>query len=182
VFNGAIDNFRQWTDNNYLPPRMDTGTSYESWKEFCNVLDGDDDWQIDLIPSQAACARWMPNLKGTVVSGPERKFFGVTVAEHGGMIPEIRSAPSFALYFPGGYNGGSDSRGYPLLHYTVKDGWGRELFYYSPAPYQMYVLWSAGENGRTFPPWVDLSQLNTEQRKIAIYWMSDDIKYMTTGK
>ena len=182
AFNGAIDNFRQWTDNNYLPPRMDTGTSYESWEEFCNVIDSDDDWQIDLIPNQAACARWMPNLKGTVVSGPQRKFFGVTVAEHGGTIPEVRSAPGFALYFPGGYNGGGNSRGYPLLHYTVKDGWGRDLYYYSPAPYQMYVLWSAGANGKTFPPWVDLAQLNTDQRKTAIGWMSDDIKYMTTGK
>ena len=29
AFNGSIDEFRQWTDNNELPPRMDTGTSYE---------------------------------------------------------------------------------------------------------------------------------------------------------
>ena len=184
AFNNAIDRFVQWTDpdNNSLPPRMDTGTSYASWKDFCNEIDGDNDWQIDLIPSQAVCARWMPNLAGTVVSGQQRKFFGVTIAEHGGMIPEIRSAPSFELYFPGGYNGGSESRGYPLLHYTVKDGWGRDLFYYSPAPYQMYALWSAGPNGKTFPPWVDLNQLNSAQKKMAIDWMSDDIKYMTTGK
>ena len=68
------------------------------------------------------------------------------------------------------------------MSYTVVDGWGRDLFYYSPAPYQMYVLWSAGANGKTFPPWVDLKQLNTAQVKEAIAWMSDDIKYMTTGK
>ncbi len=184
AFNNAIDNFAQWTDpdNNSLPPRMDTGTSYASWKDFCNEIGGDNDWQIDLIPSQAVCARWMPNLKGTVVSGPQRKFFGVTVAEHGGMIPEIRSAPNFNLYFPGGYSGGSQSRGYPLVSYTVKDGWGKDLFYYSPAPYQMYVLWSAGPNGLTFPPWVDLEQLSSSQKTTAIKWMSDDIKYMTTGK
>ncbi len=183
-FNNAIDNFRQWTDNNYLPPRMDTGMSYASWKQFCDTIGGDDDWQIDLIPSQAACARWMPNLKDDVVSGPERKFFGVTVGRYG-VIPDIKSAPGFALYSPGGYNSGSSSRGYPLNRYTVADGWGRDLYYYSPAPYQMYVLWSAGENGKTFPPWVDIEQFKQDhpaQYSKAVEWMSDDIKYMTTGK
>ena len=184
AFNTAIDNFRQWTDNNYLPPRMDTGMSYASWKAFCDTIGGDDDWQIDLIPSQAACARWMPNLKDDVVSGPERKFFGVTVGRHG-VIPDIKAAPSFALYSPGGYGSGSSSRGYPLNRYTVADGWGKDLFYYSPAPYQMYVLWSAGENRKTFPPWVDIDQFKQDhpgQYPLAIEWMSDDIKYMTTGK
>ena len=184
AFNTTIDNFRQWTDNNYLPPRMDTGMSYASWKAFCDTIGGDDDWQIDLIPSQAACARWMPNLKDDVVTGPERKFFGVTVGRYG-VIPDVESAPGFALYSPGGYNSGGSSRGYPLNRYTVVDGWGRDLFYYSPAPYQMYVLWSAGENGKTFPPWVDIEQFKKDhpsQYSLAVNWMSDDIKYMTTGK
>ena len=184
AFNNTIDNFRQWTDNNYLPPRMDTGMSYSSWKEFCDTIGGDDDWQIDLIPSQAACARWMPNLKDEVVTGPERKFFGVTVGRYG-VIPDIKSAPGFALYSPGGYNSGSSARGYPLNRYTVVDGWGKDLYYYSPAPYQMYVLWSAGENGKTFPPWVDIEQFKQDhpsQYSAAIGWMADDIKYMSTGK
>ena len=184
AFNNTIDNFRQWTDNNYLPPRMDTGMSYSSWKEFCDTIGSDDDWQIDLIPSQAACARWMPNLKDEVVTGPERKFFGVTVGRYG-VIPDIKSAPGFALYSPGGYNSGSSARGYPLNRYTVVDGWGKDLYYYSPAPYQMYVLWSAGENGKTFPPWVDIEQFKQDhpsQYNAAIGWMADDIKYMSTGK
>ena len=184
AFNNTIDNFRQWTDNNYLPPRMDTGMSYSSWKEFCDTIGSDDDWQIDLIPSQAACARWMPNLKDEVVTGPERKFFGVTVGRYG-VIPDIKSAPGFALYSPGGYNSGSSARGYPLNRYTVVDGWGKDLYYYSPAPYQMYVLWSAGENGKTFPPWVDIEQFKQDhpsQYSAAIGWMADDIKYMSTGK
>ena len=184
AFNTTIDNFRQWTDNNYLPPRMDTGMSYSSWKEFCDTIGSDDDWQIDLIPSQAACARWMPNLKDEVVTGPERKFFGVTVGRYG-VIPDIKSAPGFALYSPGGYNSGSSARGYPLNRYTVVDGWGKDLYYYSPAPYQMYVLWSAGENGKTFPPWVDIEQFKQDhpsQYNAAIGWMADDIKYMSTGK
>ena len=184
AFNSAIDNFRQWTDNNYLPPRMDTGMSYASWSDFCNTIEGEDDWQIDLIPSQAACARWMPNLGQfgdlCVVAGPPRKFFGVTVGDWG-PIPDIAGAPGFVLYAPGGYGRGSRARGYPPNRYTVRDGWGNDLYYYSPAPYQMYTLWSAGENGKTFPPWVDVAQLNEEQRKSAIGWMSDDIKYMSTG-
>ena len=180
----ALDEFRQWTDNNYLPPRMDTGMSYPSWADFCETIGEDDDWKIDLIPSQAACARWMPNLKDEVVTGPERKFFGVTVGRYG-VIPDIKSAPSFALYSPGGYGSASSGRGYPLNRYTVVDGWGKDLFYYSPAPYQMYVLWSAGKNKKTFPPWVDLEQFKKDhpaQYSKAVEWMSDDIKYMSTGK
>ena len=94
----------------------------------------------------------------------------------------MQDAGGFSLYFPGGFDGGSDSRGYPLLTYTVRDGWGRDFYYYSPAPYQSYTLWSAGANGWTFPPWVDLEQLNEKQRKNAVRFMSDDIKYMSTGK
>ena len=126
----------------------------------------------------------MPNLKDEVVTGPERKFFGVTVGRYG-VIPDIKSAPGFALYSPGGYNSGSSARGYPLNRYTVVDGWGKDLYYYSPAPYQMYVLWSAGENGKTFPPWVDIEQFKQDhpsQYNAAIGWMADDIKYMSTGK
>ena len=182
AFNNTIDQFVQWTDNNTLPPRLDSGVSYASWKDFCDVFGGDDDWQIDLIPSQAACARWLPNLRD-IVSGPRAEFFGVVISPHGGNgIPRIQDAGGFNLYFPGGFDSGSESRGYPLLSYTVRDGWGRDFYYYSPAPYQSYTLWSAGPNGWTFPPWVDLEQLNDKQRKNAVMFMSDDIKYMSTGK
>ena len=184
-FNSAIDQFAQWTDNNTLPPRLDSGVSYASWKDFCNVFGSEDDWQIDLIPSQAACARWMPNLRD-VVTGPTATFFGTTIAPtYGNGIPRVRDAAGFNLYFPGGYNGSSSSRGYPLLSYTVKDGWGRDFYYYSPSPYQTYTRWSAGDDGKTFPPWVDLEQFRNDHPnkfKIAVGWMADDIKYMSTGK
>lgn len=180
----AVDSFKQWTEFNTLPPRMDSGISYASWRDFCNIMGSDDDWQIDLIPSQAACARWMPNLRD-IVSGQSATFFGVYVGGGGGPVPTVANAASFNLYFPGGYSGSSTSRGYSLLSYTVKDGWGNDFYYYSPAPYQTYVLWSAGANGRTFPPWVDLEQFKNDHRKLydtAIVWMADDIKYMSTGK
>ena len=184
AFNSAVDSFRQWTEFNTLPPRMDSGISYASWRDFCNIMGSENDWQIDLIPSQAACARWMPNLRD-IVSGQGTTFFGVYVGGGGGPLPSVANAVSFNLYFPGGYSSSSTSRGYGLLSYTVKDGWGNDFYYYSPAPYQTYVLWSAGANGRTFPPWVDLEQFKNDHRKLydtAIVWMADDIKYMSTGK
>lgn len=184
-FNNSLDKYRQWTEYNPLPPRMDTGIAYESWKAFCDTMGGEDDWQIDLIPSQAACARWMPNLKD-VVSGPNTSFFGVNITadNNSNGIPLPRNAAGFTLYSAGGRNSSSSS-GYPLLSLTVVDGWGREFYYYSPAPYQTYVLWSAGKNGRTFPPWIDIDQFrkdHSEQCKTAIQWMADDIKFMSTGK
>lgn len=182
----SIDRYRQWTEFNPLPPRMDTGIAFGSWKEFCNILGEEDDWQIDLIPSQAACARWMPNLKD-MVWGPDKTFFGVNVGvEDNDMtgLPDVENASSFTLYSPGGRNSSSSS-GYPLKRLTVVDGWGHDFYYYSPPPYQLYVLWSAGANGRTFPPWVDLEQFrkdHSDQYEYAVQWMSDDIKFMSTGK
>ena len=137
----------------------------------------------DLIPSQAACARWLPNLRD-IVSGPGFNFFGVPIAGPGNGIPEVKNAAGFTLYGAGGSNKSGNS-GYPLNKLTVNDGWGNEFYYYSPAPYQSYVLWSAGENGLTFPPWVDMEQFMKDNRKdydTAVSWMSDDIKFMSTGK
>ena len=68
---------------------------------------------------------------------------------------------------------------------TVRDGWGNDFYYYSPAPYQSYVLWSAGPNEKTFPPWVDLEQFKEDHGdhyEKAVRWMADDIKFMSTGK
>ena len=184
AFNNSIDRYSQWTAFNSLPPRMDTGIAFESWKSFCDVMGSDDDWQIDLIPSQAACARWMPNLRD-IVSGPSFSFFGIPIGISGNNgIPEVKNAGSFSLYGAGG-SSSSGNAGYPLNTLTVKDGWGHDFYYYSPAPYQTYVLWSAGENGKTFPPWVDLAKFrndNADHYTTAMAWMADDIKFMSTGK
>ena len=63
---------------------------------------------------------------------------------------------------------------------TVLDGWGNDFYYYSPQPFQSYRLWSAGPDGKTFPPWVPLSTLKTDgDRKTAANWMADDIMYLS---
>jgi len=180
----AIKNYKQWTDENPLPAFMASGLPYSDWSKFCENLDREDGMiKAELIPSQAACARWMPNLEN-VVSGKRTRFFGIDIGESGNIgIPAVRDAASFTLQAPrkaGSRNFGPQR--YPLLSYTVKDGWGVDFYYYSPAPHQSYVLWSSGKDQRTFPPWVDLSQLSQANRKIAIGWMTDDIKHLSTGK
>ena len=181
-----IDECLQWTENNPLPPNMGTGIAYESWEKFCEAFGEDNDWQVDLIPSQAACARWLPNLIATsddkhLVTGHKINVFGSYIGD-GYVIPSIAYPTSFRLNAPGGYKEGGASRGFPLLFITVKDGWSNDFYYYSPAPYQTYVLWSSGENEKTIPPWVDVTQLDMDDYKTAIKWMSDDIKFMSTGK
>ena len=184
AFNNSIDNYRQWTDFNTLPPRMNSGVQFRSWKAFCDIMGSEDDWQIDLIPSQAACARWLPNLQG-IVTGRRIVMFGVPIGESGNSgLPDVKYAGSFTLSSAGG-SSSSGGSGYPLNSMTVKDGWNRDFFYYSPAPYQTYVLWSAGPDGKTFPPWVDMEQFQKDHSSLystAVKWMADDIKFMSTGK
>ena len=87
------------------------------------------------------------------------------------------------LYSAGESQSGGDnySQQYLLDGMTVLDGWGHEFYYYSPSPHQSYTLWSAGPNGRTFPPWVtdeELSQLSGSDRAKAQSWIADDIVHM----
>jgi hypothetical protein len=58
---------------------------------------------------------------------------------------------------------------------TIRDGWGHDIYYYSPAPHQNYVLWSPGPNGRTFPPWIARETLSGEANRCIAYWVRDDI-------
>ena len=190
--------YRQWTENNPLPPKMDTGIPYADWEEFCRLFGTDKEWQIGLIPSQAACARWLPNLQATsddphIVGGhkicishgcfsPDPEGHGCVVVGNGYVIPSINSPSGFQLFAAGGYREGSSSSGFPLYFVTMKDGWSNDFYYYSPAPYQSYVLWSSGADGKTIPPWVDLTQLDSDDYRTAVDWMADDIKFMSTGK
>ena len=136
-------------------------------------------------PSQAVCARWIQALDGIVSGG--RTFYGVnTLLNHDdthdyhyhetgsslGGDPWMMSG----IYAPGKASQNSFNNQYILDGMTVRDGWGMDLFYYSPPPYQSYRLWSAGPNQKTIPPWVDLSSGSMSQyRTTAAEWMADDI-------
>ena len=160
--------YKQWNANNEDQKQChgDGRTTY-SWSEIKNDIRGNHSAYVTMIPSQAVCARWMPNLAGVIDNG--RTFFGVdTRRYHTGNLVNIENP------YPPIFSG--NGRQYVLDGMSVVDGWGRDLYYYSPPPYQSYHLWSAGPNGKTFPPWVELSSLGGGERSTAAGWMADDIK------
>ena len=181
--------YAQWTANNMLPCNPWTGTRFNKWNELqttnantsATLLQA----QIKYIPSQAVTARWMPNLQGICSSAQKRMLFGVSLNEknaEGGLLRpaswQSEEYVSEKLHTVGGYNSVSDN--YILDEITVNDGWGNEFYYYSLPPYQSYTLWSAGANGKTFPPWMDLGMLDSESdRKTATEWLADDIVQMS---
>ena len=206
----------QWNENNAMPCDPITGERFDkkdmddpkrNWNNLIEYANSDDPAKLahaQNIPSQAVCARWMPNLEGIChYNHDNRKFFGIdirtkTSKDHPGMNEHIRPE----LYSPGdegmaggggmgGNSGGNTSGGYPLDSVTVYDGFTKsdengdgmeeygEFYYYSPPPYQSYVLWSAGPNGRTFPPWVPRESLSDAARACVGYWTEDDIVIMS---
>ncbi|MCL1921041.1 MAG: prepilin-type N-terminal cleavage/methylation domain-containing protein [Kiritimatiellaeota bacterium] len=114
----------------------------------------------------AACAKWLPNLRDLVdiSSGGGSTLLGVRITPHGwgGGGPTIV---------------GSGGKRIAIQSATVKDGWGNEFFYYSPPPHQSYRLWSAGPDGRTYPPWIPPEQyksMSHGENKIR-KWVADDL-------
>ncbi len=171
--------YMQWTGNNEVPCDPITGQRYNNWSEIRDRIEkntASDLAHVANIPSQAVCARWMPNLEGTVSSEHQWTLFGINISS--GDLANLRDDnPSIEVYEPGDYNKDSNSDQYVLDYVTIQDGWDRQLFYYSPEPYQSYVLWSAGPNGRTFPPWIPLDsvELNSDARRGITKWIEDDI-------
>ena len=175
----------QWAANNQLPCRMDTGDQYADWKELQKALhmgdfynDGGSGVEASLISnltSQSVCARWMPNFEKIISGG--RMFYGVNTED--GEHPYLTTDENklMAIFSKNGYSGGSGSGGslYLLNGMTIRDGWGNEFYYYSEPPFQSYRLWSAGPDGRTFPVWYDIGQLNDSEKKIVQQWIADDI-------
>lgn len=174
-----------WGANNRLPFLLD-GTRLGSWGEVQGALgvgfgptvgadDGDRDLKakIQNLPSQAACARWMPNLEGIVSCGGKSSFFDIDV--HDPDENFFGDARNLRFIYEGGYGSGKEAI-YVQNVYTVRDGWGNDLYYYSPPPYQSYTLWSAGPNGDTFPPWEDKSLYTEGQIADINKWIKDDVK------
>ena len=167
----------QWSGNNAMPCDPLTGRPFNTWKSMQDKANSDQ--QTDLasianIPSQAACARWMPNLEKSCHCNYPFVLFGINIQDETGSELSINNL-DIEIFSPGGFDDDSTSGQYLLDGVTVRDGWHREFFYYCPAPYQSYVLWSAGANGRTFPPWVSRKELDSKANECVGYWTEDDI-------
>ena len=173
--------FAQWEDSNTLPCDPFTGEQFSSWQIMKdNYVDSDsssDTARLANIPSQSVCARWMPNLAGICRgNGTVAALFGVDIFTGEASALNVENA-SMPIYSPGD----SDSYGdqYVLDSVTVQDGWYNDFYYYSPAPYQKYTLWSAGSNGRTFPPWISRRSFSSKANECVAKWIADDIVHMS---
>lgn len=174
--------YAQWTGNNSMPSDPLTGQRYRSWRKVWDDANKDRDTtdyaRVANIPSQAVCARWMPNLEDIVfTTRSSRTLFGVDIADgHSGAGFTLDNTE---VHSPGGYDQSSTAGQYVLDFCTVRDGWWVEFFYYSPPPYQTYVLWSSGPNKRTFPPWVSRETLDSKANRCVSAWIEDDIVNMS---
>lgn len=179
-FNGS---FPQWSDNNTLPCDPFTGESFDNWQQMKRKVESNeqsDQARLANIPSQAVCARWMPNLAGVVGCNHEYTLFGIDIRStyhEDASTLGVGSPGSFEIFSPGGE--GSTSDQYVLDGVTVRDGWGEDFYYYSPAPYQKYTIWSAGANKRTFPPWISRARLDSRANACVAKWTVDDIIHMS---
>ena len=182
------DQVSQWKSNNELPCRFETGVPYESWQKLNYDLtrgeDNSERWKIALLPTQAACARWIANLENILCCEYDRTIYGVSIKgnewhDYGTINVDNPWPKLYSAADSQSGEGTSGSQQYALDCITCKDGWGRELYYYSPPPYQSYRLWSAGSNGKTFPPWIPAEEVEKlRERNTVRNWMSDDIVHM----
>ena len=139
------------------------------------------------MPSQAACARWMPNFEGVCRCNRDLELFGVHVkSSHwrdqgifDGMsmdrlVPALRDC-----VYPAQGDAINGKDWYILDEVTVQDGWGSDFYYYSRSPHQSYTLWSAGSDRKTFPPWISRDKLQSTARDRAAKWTKDDIIHLS---
>lgn len=179
------DEFRQWGDNNSMPCRFENGVQYESWSALnADLCNPSEKWKVAALPSQAVCARWLANLKGLLaVFNPDNKeFYGVNVFDGMSFLTLAPPPAQEEIYSSGDSqngNGGGRTQAYLLDKVSCTDGWGNDLYYYSPPPYQGYRLWSAGPNGKTFPPWIPDEEIEKLREKNTIRdWLADDIMHL----
>lgn len=179
-----FEEYAQWTGNNVMPCDPFTGKSFETYGGWQGIKDrtavgneGSMNYaSVANIPSQAVCARWIPNLKNICrVNRPDSfVLFGVDIKDGGGTTLDADNV-NIEIFS----TTGSASNQYVLDGITVRDGWNNDFYYYSPAPYQRYTLWSAGPNGRTFPPWIDRKTLESKANECVGKWVSDDIIHLS---
>ena len=172
--------YAQWTGNNVLPCNPFTGNKFQNWDDVKHLSENSKNNKNDLaclanIPSQAVCARWMPNLAGICKANRNYSLFGINIRDpEEGSELHVENI-NIQIFSPHGGNSDSTANQYILDGVTIRDGWGSDLYYYSPSPYQRYTLWSAGPNGRTFPPWVSRDGLSGKAKECIAKWTRDDI-------
>lgn len=177
------EDFAAWWKFNDLAEYYcpDTGKPLKSsWAELTTAMRTRESPDRDAVLasiSQAACARWLPNLAGTVRGGGT--FFGVDTFD-GKLFRErehdLRDAEASDLFVHASGTATAPKTGYVLDGMTVLDGWESEFYYYSPPPHRMCRIWSAGSDRKTFPPWVDPQQAAKDPKlKAAFAWTRDDI-------
>ena len=172
--------YDQRTGNNVLPCNPFTGNKFQNWDDVKHLSENSKNNKNDLaclanIPSQAVCARWMPNLAGICKANRNYSLFGINIRDpEEGSELHVENI-NIQIFSPHGGNSDSTANQYILDGVTIRDGWGSDLYYYSPSPYQRYTLWSAGPNGRTFPPWVSRDGLSGKAKECIAKWTRDDI-------
>ena len=157
---------RQWKANN---PGTSLANNDES--EYRKAL------VSQQILENRAASHWMPNLEKIIFAG--HIVLGVNTTEPGSdgnngvyRTYDVRDSKGNVIDMKGYDQGGNQ---YALRYVSVRDGWGRDLFYYSAPPYQSYRIWSAGADAKTFPPWIPIGTLTGNERKWAAEWTKDDI-------
>lgn len=182
-----FEEYAQWTGNNVMPCDPFTGKSFNTYGGWSEVRfrsspekqNSTDFASVANIPSQAVCARWMPNLADICTANRSITLFGVNIRDAEQISELDVDNADIEIFTPNGSSSDSTSGQYILDGVTVKDGWRREFYYYSPSPYQRYTLWSAGANGRTFPPWIDKKSLNSRANECIGKWVHDDIIHLS---
>ena len=125
---------------------------------------GDDTAINDLLKTQMAMedrtvARWLPNFEKCICGGGSVMGVELNEKDTGITFSGVYTAPNGQKFL--------------LQKMTIRDAWGNELYYYSPAPYQSYRVWSSGKDGVTFPPWIPLDAKSDYKQAAA--WVEDDI-------
>lgn len=201
--NDGSGGYAQWSQNNQNPSDPYTGkpvswrTVYDWVQKYVNndeELD-EDIVKLRMVPSQAVCARWLPNLEGICRCNRDITLFGVHIKSTHRMDMGIFDGMGMArlvtvlrgiCFSP--EDNGSYTDQYILDEVTVQDGWGNEFYYYSRSPYQSYTLWSSGPDGKTFPPWISRDRLQSSARSDsngtgeadrAAQWTKDDIIHLS---
>ena len=112
-----------WAANNRRPYLLDGSRNYE-WKDVqkwthmgpehyndTSSADSDRRAMIESVPSQAVCARWMPNLAGIVGCQHAYSLFGVDIQSHRSgdtTLLDLKHPSGFEIFSPGGADSTGD--------------------------------------------------------------------------